>query len=201
MLAIEGSECNASDAIWGAIWSINLVSILGGLMDIKAFFIDELKRVYTERIAAAARAEAEAGQEADQVRAEARRREDAKEAASQGRLEKGHRKRRLRAVSEMEKLLDFAQGGIPRFKMSGRVGLGALVDVHIEDAKGEEERTLFVLPVGAGVELAGPGGDGCVVVVTPSSPVGKSLMRARVEDSFEIIIDDHDREWTVVDIA
>ena len=170
-------------------------------MEIKAFFVEALKGVYSERIAAAARAEAEAGGEADHVRAEARKREDAKEAALQGRLGTGHRKRRLRAVSEMEKLLAFAESGVRRFKRSDRVDVGALVDVRIEDEKGEEERTLFFLPVGAGVELEGPGGDGFVTVVTPSSPVGKSLMRSRCDDSFEIVVDGRDREWTVVDLG
>jgi transcription elongation GreA/GreB family factor len=170
-------------------------------LDLKAFFIDELKGVYSERIAAAARAESEAATEADQVRAESRRKEDAKEVALQGRLETGHRKRRLRAVSEMEKLLVFAEAGVRRFKPTDRVDLGALVDVRIEDEKGEEERTLFFLPVGAGVELTGPGGDGFVTVVTPNSPVGKSLMRSRYEDSFEIVVDGRDREWTVLDLS
>lgn len=170
-------------------------------MDLKAFFIDELKRVYSDRIAAAARAEGDAADEADHVRGQEKRREDVKQAANQVRLATGHRKRRLRAVSEMEKLLDFAGGGLRRFKPSDRVGLGAMVDVRIEDEKGEEERTLFFLPVGAGQELSGPGGDGFVVVVTPLSPVGKALMGSRVEDSFEIVVDGQDREWTVVDLG
>ncbi len=170
-------------------------------MELKTFFINELKAVYGARIAAAARVEAEAAAEADHVRAESRRREDVKEAVIQGRLETGHRKRRLRAVSDMEKLLAFVESGIRRFKPTDRIDLGALVDVRIEDEKGEEERTLFFLPAGAGVELSGPGGDGFVTVVTPVSPVGKALMRTRCEDSFEIVIDGHDREWTILDIS
>lgn len=169
-------------------------------MDIKAFFIDELKRIYQERIAGAARAESEADQAADQVRSDARRREDAKDAALQGRLATGHRRRRKQAVAEMERLLEFAEGGVRRFKRSDRVDLGALVDVRIEDETGEDERTLFFLPVGAGAELHGPGGDGFVVVVTPKSPVGKALFRAQADDSFEIIVDGRDREWTVIDL-
>ena len=69
----------------------------------------------------------------------------------------------------------------------GRVGAGPdgqpdggpirdRAEPRIEDDEGQEERTLFMLPVGAGVELSGPGGDGFVVVVTPRSPVGKALM-------------------------
>ena len=170
-------------------------------MEIKAFFVEELKQVYREQIAAAARAEGDAAEEADHVRGEARRREDAKDAAVQGRLATAHRRRRLRAVSETEKLLDFAEGGLPRFGRGDRVGLGALVDVRIEDEQGEEERTLFVLPVGAGCELHGPGGDGFVVVVTPGSPVGKALVGGRIDDSFEIVVDGRDREWTIVDLC
>lgn len=170
-------------------------------MDIKTFFVEELKRIFSEQIAAAARAEAEAAEEADRGRTEERRREDAKEALLQGRLATGHRKRRLRAVSEMERLIDFAQGGLRRFKSGDRIDVGALVDVRIEDEKGEEERTLFFLPVGAGIELAGPGGDGFVIVVTPASPVGKALMRARVDDAFEIVVDGRDREWSVLDVG
>ena len=170
-------------------------------MDIKKFFIDELKAVYRERIASAARAESEASDSADQVRAEARRREDAKDAALQGRLASGHRRRRKQAVAEMERLLEFSEAGIRRFKLTDRIDLGALVDVNVEDEAGEEARTLFFLPVGAGVELHGPGGDGFVIVVTPKSPVGKSLMHAREGDSVEVIVDGRDREWTVVDLV
>jgi transcription elongation GreA/GreB family factor len=170
-------------------------------MEIKKFFVDQLKSVYQERISGAARAEATAAGEADHIRSESSRREDAKAAAMEGRMASGHRRRRKQAVAEMERLLDFAEGGIRRFKPTDRVDVGAMVDVQIEDEAGEEERTLFFLPVGAGVELQGPGGDGFVVVVTPRSPVGKALMRSRAGDSFEIVIDGRDREWTVLDVG
>lgn len=170
-------------------------------MDIKRFFVDELKGVFQERIAAAARAEATAAEEADHIRDESSRREDAKAAVMEGRLSTGHRRRRKRAVADTQRLLEFAEKGLKRFKPSDRVGLGAMVDVRIDDDSGQEERTLFFLPAGAGEELTGPGGDGFVVVVTPSSPVGKALMGSRAGDSFEIVIDGRDREWTVLDLA
>ena len=170
-------------------------------MDIKRFFLEELKTAYQGRIAAAGRAEASSTEEADQIRGESTRREDAKAAAMQGRLASGHRRRRKQAVAEMETLLDFSERGLRRFSPSDRVDVGAMVDVHIEDEAGEEERTLFFLPVGAGAELSGPGGDGFVVVVTPKSPVGKALMGARAGDSFEIVVDGRDREWTVLDLS
>ena len=170
-------------------------------MEIKRYFVDELKSVYQGRIAGAARAETTAADEAENIRRESTRREDAKTAAMEGRLASGHRRRRKQAVAEMERLLDFSEAGIKRFKPTARVGVGAMVDVRIEDESGEEERTLFFLPVGAGVELKGPGGDGFVTVVTPNSPVGKALMGSRAGDSFEIVIDGRDREWTVLDLG
>ena len=142
-------------------------------MDIKRYFVDQLKQVYQARIANAGKAESSSADAADHIRGESSRREDAKAAAMEGRLASGHRRRRKQAVTEMETLLDFAEKGIKRFRPTDRVGLGAMVDVRIEDDDGEEERTLIVLPVGAGEELSGPGGDGFVVVVTPRSLWGR----------------------------
>jgi len=170
-------------------------------MDIKRFFVEELKRVYQERIAGAGRAESDAAEAADHIRGESSRREDAKAAAMEGRMASGHRRRRKQAVAEMESLLDFSERGLRRFRPTERVDLGAMVDVRIEDEEGEEERTLFFLPVGAGEELSGPGGDGFVQVVTPRSPVGKALMGAREGDAFEVVVEGRDREWTVVDLS
>ncbi|MGB0617969.1 MAG: GreA/GreB family elongation factor [Myxococcota bacterium] len=170
-------------------------------MDIKRYFVDQLKGVYQERIANAGQAESSAAEAAEHIRGESSRQEDAKAAAMEGRLSSGHRRRRKQAVTEMETLLDFAEKGIRRFRPTDKVGLGAMVDVRIEDDAGEEERTLLVLPVGAGEELSGPGGDGWVQVVTPRSPVGKALVGAREGDSFEIVVDGRDREWTVVDLG
>jgi transcription elongation GreA/GreB family factor len=170
-------------------------------LDLKKHFIAELKSTYRTRIAAAARAEAEASGEADPTENDSRRRDEAKEAALQSRLASGHRRRRKQAVAEMERLLAFAEGGMRRFRSSDGVGVGALVDVRVQDEDGEDERTLFLLPVGAGVELPGPGGDGFITVVTPGSPVGKALSGAHVDDCFEIVVQGRDREWTVVDIS
>ena len=170
-------------------------------MELKRYFVDQLKGVYQERIANAGKAESSAAEAAEHIRGESSRREDAKAAAMEGRLSSGHRRRRKQAVTEMETLLDFAEKGIKRFRPTDKVGLGAMVDVRIEDDDGEEERTLLVLPVGAGEELSGPDGDGWVQVVTPRSPVGKALVGAREGDSFEVVVDGRDREWTVVDLG
>jgi len=171
-------------------------------VDIKRHFVEELKRVYRERIASAGRAELDSAQEAEEIRTASNRREDAKSADLQNRLAAGHRLRREQWVDEVETLVRFAEKGIPEFKPTAKVALGALVDVEVEsDAGGAEERTLFVLPVGAGTEVSGPGGDGFVSIVTPSSPVGRALVGARAGDSFEIVIEGRERQWTVSGIG
>ena len=53
---------------------------------------------------------------------------------------------------------------------------------------GYDERTFFLLPVGAGTELTGPGGDGFLSVITPASPVGRALMGRRAGDCIEVTL-------------
>ena len=167
----------------------------------KRYFVDELKAHYREIISGAYRAESDAASAAEQIRSEARRKEDAKGAVEQSRMEAGHRVRRKRAAEELETLVKFAERGLRRFAPDAAVDLGALIDVSIETEEGSDERTVFLLPVGAGTELTGPGGDGYISVITPASPVGKALRGARSGDSFEIVIRGQDREWTVVDVC
>ena len=167
-------------------------------MDRKAYFIDALKQHYQAAIAAAREAEDNAATAADEVRKQARNRDDAKAAVEPGRMAGGHRKRRQRAARELDTLIQFATGGVPAFPRNAKVALGAMIDVSIE---GDEERTLFLLPVGAGTELTGPGGDGFIQVIGPDSPVGRALMGACVGDDVEVVVAGRDREWSVVDIA
>ena len=68
------------------------------------------------------------------------------------------------------------------------MALGAIVDMSTEDEEGFAERTFFVLPVGAGTELTGPGGDGFLSVITPASPVGRALMGRKAGDVVEVEI-------------
>jgi transcription elongation GreA/GreB family factor len=170
-------------------------------MDVKQSFVEELKRHYQTLISGAHQAEKRDGLEAEDIRSEARSRDDAKGAVELGRRARAHRERRERARSELETLIAFAARTLPALGRQSAVGLGALVDVSVESDEGCEERTLFVLPVGAGTELTGPGGDGFVSVVTPSSPLGRALQGTKVGDSVEIVVDGRDREWTVEDIG
>ena len=167
----------------------------------KHHFIEELKRHYGEIIAGARGAEVGTAQAASTLQGEARSREDTKGAVEFGRMSNAHKKRRERAVREVDQIVSFATAGLPSYRPTAKVGLGALVDVSIEDDDGSEERTVFLLPVGAGTELTGPGGDGFILVVTPKSPVGRGLMGACTGDSFEISTGDIDREWTIIDVC
>lgn len=167
----------------------------------KKHFIEELKRIYSKAIADAHQAESRAATASVEIQKEARRKEDTKGATEAGRLAVGHRRRRQRANRELETLIAFAAAGVRDFRRQDAVGLGAFVDVSVESVDGREERTLFVLPVGAGNELAGPGGDGFVHVVTPASPVGKALLGARVGDVVEVVIDGKDKEWELLDLG
>jgi transcription elongation GreA/GreB family factor len=169
--------------------------------DRKSHFVSELRRHYEAIIVGAHRAELSAAEGAQAMQAEARSREDATGAASEARLAAGHRRRREQAKAELEQLLAFTDRGLPRFGSKSVVELGALLDVSIDGSGGPEERTFFLLPVGAGTELHGPGGDGFISVITPSSPVGRALRGARVGDCIEIELQGKSCEWTVLDLS
>lgn len=168
----------------------------------KRAFIETLVAQLQERIQGAHQAESRASEDAEAIGSEARRREDAKEAGLQARLAVGHRERRGQAVDDLTALLEFSKRSLRAFGRRDAVGLGALLDVAVESPDGEEEeRSLFLLPVGAGAELSGPGGDGFVTVATPASPIGRALLGARVDDTVEVVVAGRASEWTVLDLC
>lgn len=101
------------------------------------------------------------------------------------------RQRLEAAQSAWELVADFKPVGL---RKGERIGLGAFVE--IED--GEDGKTLFMAPAGAGEELTGPGGDGFLHVVTPGSPLGKGLMGKRVGDVVEVMVKGELAEWEIV---
>lgn len=169
----------------------------------KKHFVDELKAHLSGNISAARLAEVNAGQLSENLRAEASGRGDAKAAVESGRMAVAHGQRRERAKQEIDRLIDFSSKGLKAFRSDAPIGLGAMVDVRVEEIESGkvEERTFFILPVGAGAELEGPGGDGFLSVITPDSPVGRSLVGRCVGDSFETEIQGVEREWTVTDLV
>ena len=82
-------------------------------------------------------------------------------------------------------------------KAGPRIAIGTIIE--IED--GDEGRTIFLAPVGAGIELTMPDGDGFVTVVTPASPLGKAILGCRVGDTVEVLVKGEPREWTVTFVA
>ncbi|HEY4055283.1 MAG TPA: GreA/GreB family elongation factor [Kofleriaceae bacterium] len=75
------------------------------------------------------------------------------------------------------------------------ISVGAIVE--IEDADSGEGRTFFLAPVGAGMTLTGPGGDGHLSVVTPGSPIGKAVLGKRSGDVIDVTVEGDVREWQI----
>lgn len=80
------------------------------------------------------------------------------------------------------------------------VGLGAIVEAACEDVDGTFSKTFVILPAGAGSELAGPGGDGIISVVTPASPVGKAMLGKRVGDILEVTVAGEPVDWEILEV-
>ncbi len=78
-----------------------------------------------------------------------------------------------------------------------QITMGTIIEV--ED--GDQGRTIFLAPVGAGIELTMPDGDGFVTVVTPASPLGKAILGRFVGDTIEVAVKGETREWTVTFVA
>lgn len=156
----------------------------------KGFLIEQLAQHLRETQRTARVAMEAANTEAREGATPAERREDSRVAQESSGLARGHRARLERVTSELAMLDRFRP---PRFSSKSPVGVGAIVEV--ED--GAEGRTLFLAPVGAGIELTGPGGDGFLSVVTPSSPIGRAVLGRRIGDVVEVIVNGESSEWTL----
>jgi transcription elongation GreA/GreB family factor len=139
----------------------------------------------TARLAMAA-----AQKEAREGATPAEKREDARVSQENSSLARGHFRRLERTEEELAALAKFRPG-----RVNGRVAVGAVVEVEVDG--GGEGRTFFLAPVGAGIELTGPGGDGFLSVVTPASPVGRAVLGRGVGDTIEVVVEGEAREWTI----
>ena len=106
----------------------------------------------------------------------AEKREDARTALEFGGLAKGQKERADRLAAELSTLAIFNPKKLPA---DSPITVGAIVEVEDESLG----RTFFLAPVGAGIELTGPGGDGFLSVVTPVSPIGKAVLGRKVGDT------------------
>ena len=159
----------------------------------KQFLIDQL----ADRIRSSARTALDASEaaavEARDGATPAEKREDARAALELGGLGRAQERRAQRAIAEVDELARWKPG------RAQAAMLGAIVE--IEDGDSGEGRTFFLSPVGAGVTLTGPGGDGFLSVVTPASPIGRAVIGKRVGDVVDVTVDGDIREWTITFVA
>ena len=120
------------------------------------------------------------------------KREDARAAHQVGTMGKLQQKRAQQALAEADALATFRPRPLPA---TAAIGLGAIVE--IEDEESGEGRTFFLAPVGAGMTLTGPGGDGLLSVVTPASPVGRAVLGKKTGDVVDVTVDGALREWQI----
>ena len=156
----------------------------------KQFLVEQLAERLRESASVARRASQAAAETARDGATPAEKREDARVALEFSGLAKGQTARAARVAAEISTLEVFRPTELaPR----SAIALGAVVEVE-DEAQG---RTFFLAPVGAGMELTGPGGDGFLSVVTPVSPIGKAVLGKRVGDTVEVMVQDEAREWTI----
>lgn len=167
----------------------------------KRFWIEQLAAHLKQSDEVARRAGEDAREAARSLQTESEKKEDGRAAIEYGSLATGQAARARKVQEELHQLASFFQRGVPRFAAGSEVALGAVVDVAVEGERGVEERTFILLPVGAGTELSGPGGDGFLSVITPASPVGRALLGRRAGDIIDVTTAGETREWTLVEVS
>lgn len=120
------------------------------------------------------------------------KREDARAIHQLASLGRAQQRRAQQAIADVDRLAQFRPGGFPR---TAAIAVGAIVEV--EDADSGEGRTFFLAPVGAGITLTGPGGDGHLSVVTPVSPIGRAVLGKKTGEVVDITVDGDVREWSI----
>lgn len=158
----------------------------------KRFLIEQLSDKLRQSAQIARKAGQAAADEARDGATAAEKRENARVAQEYAGLARGQAQRASRTQAELSALESFRPGPLPK---GAPIALGAIVEVE-EEGEGMG-RTFFLAPVGAGVELTGPGGDGFLSVVTPASPVGKAVLGRRVGDMIEVTVQGEPRDWTI----
>ncbi|RYF03658.1 MAG: GreA/GreB family elongation factor [Deltaproteobacteria bacterium] len=162
------------------------------------FWIEQLAAQLRGSDAVAQRAEQDAREAARTLATESEKKEDGRASLEFGSLATGQANRARGAQQDLRTLAAFGAGAGPSRDV---VALGSIVDVAILREQAPEERTFIVLPVGAGCELQGPGGDGFISVITPASPVGRALMGKRCGDVVDVAVRGDVLEYEVLAIA
>lgn len=158
----------------------------------KQALADQLVARVRESVAVADREMAVAVEAARHGADAATKREDARMAIEYGAVARGQRRR----AQQSRLVLSAVESFHPRPVMEGgRIDIGAIVEIEDEDTG--VGRTFFLAPAGAGIELTGPGGDGFLSVVTPSSPVGRAVLGQQVGDTFDVTVDGQTHSWEI----
>jgi transcription elongation GreA/GreB family factor len=158
----------------------------------KADLVAQLSRQLSGSARAALSARDAAAHEAREGATPDEKREDARAAHQLASLGTTQQERARRALAEADQLLRFRPAPLAE---TAKIQLGAIVE--IEDCDSGEGRTFFLAPVGAGITLTGPGGDGHLSVVTPMSPIGKAVLGRRTGDVVDVTVDGDVREWSI----
>ena len=158
----------------------------------KQFMVEQLAARIRETAQVAMREHEAAASEAREGASPDEKRNDARVALEYSNLAHAQGKRASAALDELQALQAFHPPAV-----SSRVTVGTILEV--ED--GDEGRTLFLAPVGAGIELTMPDGDGFLTVVTPASPLGKAVLGRSLGDTIEVAVKGEIREWTITFVA
>ena len=120
------------------------------------------------------------------------KREDARAAHQLQSMGKAQQRRAQQALADADALATFKPTTFPP---TSKIKVGAIVE--IEDTDSGEGRTFFLAPVGAGITLTGPDGDGHLSVVTPMSPIGKAVLGRGTGDVVDVTVEGNLREWQI----
>jgi hypothetical protein len=157
----------------------------------KGWFVEQLKSRIRESAAVARREGTAAAIEARDGASPSEKSVDARVALEYANLARAQIRRADQAADDVAALESFRPQPLSRH---APIAVGAVIEVD----DGTEGRTLFLAPVGAGVELTMPDGDGFLIVVTPASPLGKAVLGRKVGDTVEVAAAKGEpREWTV----
>lgn len=156
----------------------------------KRALLDQLAAKLRAALEVAERARDAAAEEARSGATPAEKRDDARVTIEWSNLARGHARRAAQAQLDLSAVEAFP---LRSFERRAPVDVGAIVEVEHE----EGGLTFFLAPAGAGEELAGPGGDGFLHVVTPQSPLGRAVLGKRAGDTVEARIGGEVREWTI----
>ena len=158
----------------------------------KKVLVDQLVEQLNTSARTALAARNAAAHEAKEGATPDEKREDARAAHQLQTMGKVQQSRAKQAQIDADSLATFRPAALSE---TAKISVGAIVE--IEDAESGEGRTFFLAPVGAGVTLTGPGGDGHLSVVTPMSPIGKAVLGKKSGDIVDVTVEGDVREWQI----